>query len=314
MRLLLGVIVSGAAATVILLVASLVAAGAWRIGARYLSRLAPRNRARVLACWRLFPSALAGATAMLALVAFLRFEPAYVDEQVGALLPLFSAAGIVSAAASLYRLARAWRQTARSLRTWRAERAGVARALPILAVDAPFPVVAVVGIWQPRLYVARQVVERCDSRELDAIIAHEAEHVRAHDNLTRLLFVGAPAVPWVSRINTEIERAWIAAAEDAADDAARRDERSAMALASALTKVARMATSSPPLLHASAILSGSGVEHRIRRLLEPTRDVPQDRSRIALPLCVVTAAVVALSTPVLRSVYELAEYCVRNLP
>jgi beta-lactamase regulating signal transducer with metallopeptidase domain len=155
----------------------------------------------------------------------------------------------------------------------------------------------------------------CDADELAAMMAHEAAHVAARDNLTRLLFAGAPVVPFAARAFLQMESAWVAASEEAADDAARRDERSAVALASALTKVARMASGRVPLLHASAILSGSSVEHRVRRLLEVAPDAPQARSRFVLPVVAMMGAlVVAAGSPVLRVAYDIAEYCVRHLP
>ena len=51
-----------------------------------------------------------------------------------------------------------------------------------------FPVVAVVGIVRPQLFVATQVADECTGRELAAIAAHEAAHVESRDNLIRLLF------------------------------------------------------------------------------------------------------------------------------
>src|SRR5205814_1883329 len=38
------------------------------------------------------------------------------------------------------------------------------------AIDAAFPIVAVVGIWRPRLVIARTVIEHCTSEELRAIL------------------------------------------------------------------------------------------------------------------------------------------------
>ena len=100
------------------------------------------------------------------------------------------------------------------------------------------------------------------------MIAHEAAHVAAHDNLTRLLFLCAPMCPGMSHTERELESAWTAASEEAADDLARGDPRSSLALASALTKVSRLAAAQqPPLVHVSAILSGSAIEWRVRRLL-----------------------------------------------
>ena len=77
----------------------------------------------------------------------------------------------------------------------------------------------------------------------------------------------------------------------------------------------RMASERVPLLHASAILSGSSVEHRVRRLLEVAPDAPQARSRFVLPVVAMMGAlVVAAGSPVLRVAYDIAEYCVRHLP
>jgi Zn-dependent protease with chaperone function len=313
-RVVFGVIVSGAAATVVLLVASLVSAVAWPFAARRIDGLGARVRAQLLAAWRLFPAAAAGATGALALAAFLRFEPSDTDEVLGALLPLLATAGLLATLTGLWRLRRVLRETTRVIGAWNVEREGQLRAMPIVKVDVPFPVVAVVGIWRPRLFVATSVVAMCEPRELDAMIAHEAAHVAARDNLTRLLFAGAPIVPFVSGTSKAIETAWIAASEEAADDVARVDQGSALALASALTKVARMASRPRPLLHASAILSGTGVERRVRRLLEPAPVIGRTRPGLVIAGSAVACAAIAQSPPLARALYEIAEYCVQSLP
>jgi Zn-dependent protease with chaperone function len=59
----------------------------------------------------------------------------------------------------------------------------------------PFPVVSVVGILRSRLFVAEQVVERLSKSELEAVLAHEAGHLAAHDNLKRLALRLAPTLP-----------------------------------------------------------------------------------------------------------------------
>ncbi len=91
---------------------------------------------------------------------------------------------------------------------------------------------------------------------------------------------------------------------------------SALLLASALTKVARLALSAPtPLLHASAILSGDSVEHRVRRLLDAP---PQARGGGGMLLLVIPAAAAligaAFTTAAQHGVYEAVEIAVRHLP
>jgi hypothetical protein len=314
MRLLLALIVSGAAFTAALLLSSAGVAAGWQQVRARLDALSPAARARLLAALRLLPAAAAALAALVTFLGFLRYEPPGVDESAGFVLLSLSGTGLLCVAAGLYRLAGALRQTRRTMSAWPLERIGTAESLPLFSVDAVFPIVAVIGVFRPRLLIARQVAARCDRRELDAMIAHELAHVRAGDNITRLLFTAAPIVPFSSRTGREIEQDWIAASEQAADDEARRSGQSGLALASAITKVARLATGSAPLVNASAILSGSGVEYRVRRLLEASEPLSAPR-RYALPAAALCTAVVALLwTPLLRGAYEIAEYCVQNLP
>lgn len=300
----IGAIVSVAAAGAVLVAATLAATAIWRSSAARLSRLAPRPRARVLAALRLCP-AVAGITfGVVTLIAFVRLEPADAREVLGFTLP---AAALATTAAFVHRFAGAYRacaRTAGAVARWNAHD---------LVVDCEFPIVAVVGIWRPRLYVARKVVETCDCEELDAMIAHEHAHVGARDNLTRLCFLCAPFAHRV--VAGELELAWTRASEEAADDAARRDEQTSLALASALTKVARLAIGQPmPLLHVSAIFSGSSVAERVRRLLEtPPPAAPRQR-RWGYVMVIALAAAALSSAAAMPHIYDAAEYCVKYLP
>lgn len=315
MRLVLALIVSGAAGTVVLLALSAGVAAAWRGVHARLGALPPAARAQLLAALRLLPATAGVLAALVTLRGFLRYEPLGVDESAGFVLLSLSVTGLLCVAAGLSRLTEALRQTRRTIRAWPLERIGTAGSLPLFSVDTVFPIVAVIGVWRPRLIIARQVAARCDRHELDAMIAHELAHVRAGDNITRLLFAAAPIVPFTSRALRDVERAWVAASEQAADDEARRSGQSGLALASALTKVARLATGAPaPLVSASAILSGSGVEHRVRRLLEASHPLTAPRRYAWRGAAVAAMAVALLWTPLLRGAYELAEYCVQHLP
>ena len=67
---------------------------------------------------------------------------------------------------------------------------------PAFRIRHSFPVVSVVGILRPRLFIAEQVLEHLSSAELRAVLAHEAAHVSAADNLKRLVVRLCPALPW----------------------------------------------------------------------------------------------------------------------
>jgi beta-lactamase regulating signal transducer with metallopeptidase domain len=288
----------------------------WRMGALRVARLHPRSRAHVLACLRLLPSAAAIVSATAVAIAFVRHEPENARETAGLVLVGCALYSAVLLARSARRVAIARRETARALGRWRQERATqTSSRLPITLIDTTFPVVAVVGVWRPQLYIARDVIASCDAVELDAMIAHELAHVAARDNLTRLLFVCAPIAPGCQATAAAIEHAWTRAAEECADDDARNGGRASLALASALTKLARLAAGGePPLVHASAILSGSGLEHRVRRLLAPAPSGDPARLRAVLMLSAALLTIAAVSSPAQHQLYEFAEYCVHFLP
>ena len=175
---------------------------------------------------------------------------------------------------------------------------------PAYRVDSGFPVVAVVGVWQPELFVATHVADACTHGEIAIVAAHEHAHVAARDNLMRAAFA---ATPFVGSAGNWLERAWAAAAEEAADLTARKGGSGVM-LAAALVKVARLATPVEPRPALGSALIGAGtLEGRLRRLLDP----PPQMGRAAWWVGVAaTAALAAASSPVLRQVYDAAEFVV----
>lgn len=182
--------------------------------------------------------------------AFLRFEPPHDGEQAGPVLLVLAACGAFVLAAGLVRVVRAIVRTRQLRRRWLAS----ASALPALdadmpahLIDVPFPVVAIIGIRRPVLVISQRVTGGCSADEVQLITAHERAHLRARDNLKRLLIDGCPDVLRWTSTGHAIAAAWAASAEDAADDAATRGERRArIALASVLLRVARMAVGSAP--------------------------------------------------------------------
>jgi hypothetical protein len=241
------------------------------------------DEARRLFYLRMAPSA---ATAAIAwggiLVAFLMWEPVAATERVGPLALALAAVGAALVASSLWRLAASLLETRRIHQSLvHATRGRLTVApFPAFVVDSRFPIVALVGLFVSRLFVARSVVDACDDGELDAVMAHEQAHAGARDNLRRLLMAGAPdPLAWLPA-GARILREWSTVAELAADEAAVHHSAERLHLASALVKVARLATTPPNALPASTLYRGEPIAERVHRLLEPPPAAPPaDRSR-----------------------------------
>jgi Zn-dependent protease with chaperone function len=294
---------------------SLLVAAAWPSVRTTVEQLPAGVRAQVVAALRLFPSAIAALALPLVFISFVSLEPAQTSEVSGVLLVAAALGALTVTFAGIARAVRGWRATLDALRQWTPPQRVTQGEVAIMAIDEPFPIVAVVGIWRPRLYIARRVLAVCEPSEVEAMIAHEAAHVAAHDNLMRLLFLCALPMRGLSRTAAELETSWTKATEEAADDLACRDGRSALALASALTKVSRLAAGHrAPLLHASAILSGAAIEHRVRRLLLPTRPAGTPRVFAILLGVAFVMATGIMSPPGRRALYQAAELCVQYLP
>lgn len=258
----------------VLLLAALVGLGSAALGyaacaviARLLSRAAVNRGSAFALGVRLLP--LAGALlAAFALVlpAFLIHEPAQADERPGAVALLLAAAGLLLVGSLLRRAFYAWRATRTVLDQWEQSAQPVAMPnvpAPAFGIAHPFPVVAVVGVIRPRLFVARSVLRALTPDELQAVLEHEAAHVRARDNVKRWLMACAPSIGWRGTA-LALERAW----EDAAEHDADRGARGALDLASALVKTARMAPQGAHLrIPAAAFHGGGDVARRVEDLV-----------------------------------------------
>jgi Zn-dependent protease with chaperone function len=243
----------------------------------------------------------------LALPAFLRYEPDQTEARPGATAVVVGLAGILLLQSALRRGLNAWRATVRLAREWHgmAEPLAIPAPVPTFALDHPFPVVAVVGIWQPRLYLARQVIEALTAEEIEAVLAHESGHVSARDNLKRLLLCFLPTVGW-QRLARGLEERWEAESEAVADRSA--GPAAALELASALVKVARLAPAGARLgLPVAAFHTGDGVATRVQALMAIAEDAaPRRRPHAHLVLLAATLAALAAAA-VLPVVHGLSE-------
>ena len=181
------------------------------------------------------------------------------------------------------------------------------------------PLVALVGVFRPRLVVSETVIRSLSAEQLDLAWQHENAHGLSRDNLKRLFLLLAPApIPFLGG-GTSLEQCWAKFSEWAADDeAVRGDSQRALALAAALLCVARMGTA-PRLsfLHTSLCAGDHHLCARVERLLtlRPPAAKPPSRARcLAFGASLGTAAgiTVFLAWPAtLLSVHRLLELFLR---
>ncbi len=279
--------------------------------AALLARLTPQlwrdrpvARARWLFGLRMLPALLSTLFVGAVFVpAFWRFEPRDTVEAIGPVLAALAVAAAALLAAAAWRGVRAWRSTHGLAAAWlpRAERFPIGGPLPSYLVDDERPVVWLVGLVRPRLFVARRVAASLTAGELEAAVAHELGHRSSHDNLKRLACLCAPDLLAFSRAGAALEREWARAAELAADTrAAAGGAIRRLDLASALVKVARLTTAPAPTgLPCSTLHDGGDIARRVQRLASDAPLDPPRRAcgRLGLPAALAIAAgvVVALA-------------------
>jgi Zn-dependent protease with chaperone function len=296
-------------------------AAAILVGAGWRAALAARRGTtpRQLAIWlyrmRLAPTAAGLGAAITVICAFLLYEPNPHREAVGYAVLIAAAMGVFLLASGAMRIAAALGATARLQRRW--PTSGVVRLdgcpIEIVRVDTLFPVVALMGLFRPRLIVASRVIDACTPGEMDAVVAHELAHLDSGDNLRRTLIAACPDVLAGTAVAQAIEGAWAEATELAADDrAAFAGAERRLDLASALVKVARLAVDvAPPPLPASALFRGEPVADRVRRLLAPPAEAASVRRWIAPVVAIAGALVTFILPPALPGLYEIVEAAIR---
>ncbi len=316
-RAALIVTVAFAAYAAISSVLALLVGVAWRAGYLTRTQADPAGKANRLVALRITPSLLGFLlSAGVVLPVYLAFEPIRDYELVGPIPIVLAAIGVMVVFASSCVAARTAFLTRRIKQQWlhsaTALEIGPA-GVPAYVVDAPSPMVALVGVFSPRLIAARTVIDACSAEELAAIVAHERGHLHARDNFKRWLLTCAPDVMRWTRLHESIVGAWRDAAEFAADDAATRGKEEARVdLAALLLKIARLA---PPRFATPAGVSTfadkEGLDRRVRRLLTPSHEQLRASWQLLAPAVLgitLLAVIVAVTSPSdLKEIYEIVE-------
>jgi Zn-dependent protease with chaperone function len=333
--LLLGTCLALSALLALNALASALAGLLWRVLAPRVAHRPAALRARLLFALRVTPPALAAALVFaLLLPAYILHEPHDTDEEVGAKLLLLSAVSAGGVFWAFWRVGRTWLATRRLVRDW------MRHAEPFAAegVDAPayrirhrFPVIAVIGVLRPRLFIASQLFDALTPGEFASALAHERGHVEARDNLKRaVLQAGQDALLPLATLGRSLRREWQHESELAADEfAASGGPAAALDLASALVKISKLipAGATPTLPAGAHLLGGGGddgLSQRVRALLRlasapeaartPKRARASRTLRAALCLSLCAAAAPLLTHPeVLRTTHEAIEHVVEHL-
>ncbi|MGO9804878.1 MAG: M56 family metallopeptidase [Steroidobacteraceae bacterium] len=287
------------------LVLSGLVALAWHAGLKHV-----RAASLDLLALRLLPSAGALLIALaVVLPAFLSFEPHREEEAAGPWLIVLAA---LAAACLAGGIGRAWQacRAARALLGRCQPDAHDGLGTPLHVVEAAAPLVAVVGAWRPRVVASESVRAACNGEEFRAVLAHEAAHVAARDNLKLLLLIAAPDALALTPLAAALTDSWRAAAECEADQRATDgDSTRRLALAAALIKVARLLKrhdAPPPAVGMS--VATDDVPGRVRALLgPPARPL---RARLLLAAASGALLIPLLCLPRYALLHELIEQLV----
>ena len=313
--------------------ASALAGVVWRALAPRVWGWEAARRARLLFALRVSPPAAAAALAFALVVpAYLLHEPADSGESVGLklfILACVSAAGVTLAC---WRVALTWVSTRRLARDWMRhaepfEVGGV--GVSTFRIRHRFPVIAVIGVLRPRLFVASLVFDALTPGELAAALAHERGHVVGRDNLKRALLQAGEDALLHAPLGRSLRRAWQGESEMAADEfAASAGPAAALDLASAIVKISKLIPhGARPTLPAGAHLLGDGEDgtsRRVRNLLRLASSPEGRRERAglhartplaaALCLCLFAGGALVLTHPeVLRATHVAIEHVVEHL-
>jgi len=242
---------------------------------------------------RVLPFALALlVTTALALPSFLLLEPGNTTEVINPRLVVLAVMGAALFFVAVFRLLRVVGATREATRRWmrsanRLNMPGLAAT--VYLVEGEPGLFAVTGIFRTRIFVGREIFQALSQDEFIAAVQHELAHVQARDNFRQLIM----KITWpllFGRLEKRIERLWTISAELAADHAALRSGVSALDLASALVRVARLAhiqTAPAAQLAASHLIpqdSHGAIALRVSRLSARIQNDEPGPARTSLPL------------------------------
>jgi hypothetical protein len=287
---------------------------------RFADRLRARNAAQLLFLLRILPAATAlFAVVALCIPSYLWFEPAAQAEQLTVFCLLMSLSGATLWTTGIHRVVAALLHSADFLR--RAERCSINSdaANGLLVIESPEPVLALAGLFRPKLLVSSAVLAELTREQLDVALHHEKAHSRSGDNLKRLLVSACPVGFPSSRGFAALERSLARYMEWAADDEATGyDPLRSLCLADALVRVSKLSSEMKmeralptAELVSTLVANDCSLSARIDRLLnrptEPEKIAYPAAAMVGAMLLCAAAAACAVVPSSLSSIHTLLE-------
>jgi Zn-dependent protease with chaperone function len=261
-----GMALSFAVFVLLYAVLSVLAAWGGQAAKRVCSRFSPSLAANLLFGLRILPIVLSGlVTFGLMVPSFLLLEPHSIDEPIGAIPLGLGLCGLILLTVGVVKATAAQVTTSRVVAAWLRQGSAIdpAGAVPLFSSSRAIPALTVAGILKPRVLLSETAAAVLTRSELRTALKHEMAHVSRRDNFKKLLFSLCVFPRMVG-----LERAWLEAAEMAADDAAVSNASEALDLASALIKLSCIAPLQSPSF-TTALLPNSTAEicARVERLV-----------------------------------------------
>ncbi len=152
-----------------------------------------------------------------------------------------------------------------------------------------------VGLWRPVLIVPDTLFDHLTLPEIDALVAHEACHLRRRDNLTAAIHMLVEALFWFHPLVWWIGARLIAERERACDEAVVRSGHDRTAYARGLLECCRLYLQSP--LPCVAGASGSNLKTRVEMIMTAPLSTPLSPTKkmllLATGLCAFASPVAA---------------------
>jgi bla regulator protein blaR1 len=198
------------------------------------------------------------------------------------------------------------------VRSWRAVRAAMRGARPVSPIHSSAVEVrvspgllepGVVGLWRPIVLIPDGLETHLTARQLDAVLAHEACHIRRRDNLMATSHMVIEAIFWFHPVVWWVGARLLAERERACDEHVAQMVDQPRTYAEALVAVCRFYVESP--LACVSGVGGSSLTSRVEYILRGQVGVPMTMPKkmslaVALLLALLTS-VVSGATPMRTS-------------
>lgn len=144
----------------------------------------------------------------------------------------------------------------------------------IWVIDYAKPAAFTMGLWKPRIVLSSALLSLLDKYEEEAVIYHEAYHMKHYDPLKTWLLQMCATLLFYLPVLRHITNHYKIAREILADNEAIKRTGSPMGIGSALLKLLRMTPANAHLVNSAACSSfaETSINYRISRILDPQQE------------------------------------------